>query len=195
MPIQEMMSIQKSGSEEANLALLLAIHCAPLLKGLAIANVLTLDKTEAFAICRLLGGTEISYYFLCSKGKKVVLFLYRKKELLTYLDMEKTREFLKEYGYEEITLSALMQKLSERVRLYRNGETEFPHEIGIFLGYPLTDVKGFIENKGQNCKYLGYWKVYDNVHEAVKIFCRFDKEREAVVRDVINGKTIYEIAV
>jgi len=26
----------------------------------------------------------------------------------------------------------------------------FPHEIGVFLGYPLEDVMGFISNKGHN---------------------------------------------
>lgn len=195
MPIQEMMLIQKSGSREANLKLLLAMHCAPLLKGLTIANVLTLSREEALAICRLLNDTDISCYFLCADKKRAVLFLYRERELLAYLHKEGVKEFLKEYGYCEITMCALMRRLSEQVKLYHNKETEFPHEIGIFLGYPISDVKGFIKNKGQNCKYLGYWKVYDNVREAVKIFCRFDEERECAVRDVIMGKPICEIAV
>ena len=35
---------------------------------------------------------------------------------------------------------------------------EFPHEIGLFLGYPPEDVEGFIqEPNGQ--KYTGIWKV------------------------------------
>ncbi len=32
-------------------------------------------------------------------------------------------------------------------------EATYPHEIGIFLGYPLEDVLGFIQ--------LVFWKVYD----------------------------------
>ena len=40
----------------------------------------------------------------------------------------------------------------------------FPHEIGVFLGYPLDDVIGFIEHKPYYL--VGDWKVYQNVNEA-----------------------------
>lgn len=36
-----------------------------------------------------------------------------------------------------------MNRLAERIQQ----EPQFPHEIGIFLGYPVEDVLGFIENK------------------------------------------------
>ncbi len=39
-------------------------------------------------------------------------------------------------------------------------EEDFPHEIGVFLGYPLADVIGFIQNRGKNFTACGYWKVY-----------------------------------
>lgn len=195
MPIQEMIAIRNSGSRETNLALLIAMHCAPLMKKLAMANLLTLTRKEAVGIRALLSKTGISYRFLSSKGDKVILYLYREQELSAYLQSEKVQEFLKEYGYPEEDTEGLIQKLSERIRLYGNGQTDFPHEIGIFLGYPLPDVKGFIENEGKNFAYMGYWKVYHNVQEAAKLFRRFDRERELAVREVIMGKTIQEIAV
>lgn len=195
MPIQEMIAIRNSGSRESNLALLMAMHCAPLMKKLAMANILTLSKKEAVGIRALLKGTDISCRFLCVKGDKVVLYLYREKELFAYLQSETVRKFLKEYGYLEEDTGELIKKLSKRIRLYGNGQTDFPHEIGVFLGYPLPDVKGFIENDGKNFAYMGYWKVYHNVQEAAKLFCRFDAERETAVREVIMGKTIEEIAV
>ncbi len=40
---------------------------------------------------------------------------------------------LRQWGYREFTIRACLDRLSERMRA--NGE--FPHEIGIFLGYPL----------------------------------------------------------
>lgn len=46
----------------------------------------------------------------------------------------------------------------------------FPHEVGIFLGYPLEDVINFEKNQGKNCKYCGYWKSYSNP-EMAKICC------------------------
>ena len=51
----------------------------------------------------------------------------------------------------------------------------FPHEIGLFLGYPLEDVKGFIINAGKNSKSTGYWKVYGDVEKSERIFECFRK--------------------
>ena len=56
-----------------------------------------------------------------------------------------------------------------------SNEMRFPHEIGIFLGYPLADVTGFINNKGRNCKCIGTWKVYGDASSASKAFARFNK--------------------
>lgn len=58
---------------------------------------------------------------------------------------------------------------------------EFPHEIGIFLGYPIWDVEGFIEHKGQNYKFCGYWKVYQDVEGAKLKFKEYDRIRESAL--------------
>ncbi len=39
--------------------------------------------------------------------------------------------------------------ISERYRAHMEGKGDFPHEIGLLLGYPPEDVIGFIENRGQ----------------------------------------------
>ena len=49
-----------------------------------------------------------------------------------------------------------------------------PHEIGVFLGYPLEDVVGFIRNRGRNYTCCGYWKAYGDPEAAQK---RFDQYR------------------
>ena len=41
----------------------------------------------------------------------------------------------------------------------------FPHEVGLFLGYPLADVIGF-ETRHTPCQYTGSWMVYRNVAAA-----------------------------
>lgn len=56
-------------------------------------------------------------------------------------------------------------------RLVSSGN--FPHEIGLFLGYPLEDVKAFIREQGKNCTCTGYWKSYTNISEAKKTFNKF----------------------
>ena len=51
-------------------------------------------------------------------------------------------------------------------------ESAFPHEIGLFLGYPLEDVKGFIQNKGQGYACCGLWKSYGDPRAARRYFDR-----------------------
>lgn len=47
---------------------------------------------------------------------------------------------------------------------------DFPHEIGLFLGYPLEDVQGFIENRAEGYKCVGCWKVYGDEEYAKQEF-------------------------
>lgn len=195
MPVQEIIKIRDSKDVEQNLLLLLAMHCAPLLKRMAVANVLTLSRKQALGIKGMLKKTEIECYILKADCGRVILYLYRKDILQSCLQQEDVRNFLKKYGYPDKVIVDMLKRLSQRIRLYADGQTDFPHEIGAFLGYPLADVESFIENRGKNYAYLGYWKVYHDVEQAVKIFRLFDKERERAVQDVIFGKGIQEIAV
>lgn len=175
------------------MALLLAIHCAPILKGSKAANIMTVTMKEFFRIGYLLEGTGIVYRFLKTKGDKGILYLYREKNLEEYLHSKEIRTFLRGYGYLNDNLSVMLDRLSERISLYSSGETVFPHEIGIFLEYPLMDVKGFLENDGKNFAYSGYWKVYHDVPGAVRRFKRYDEERERAIKAIAEGKTIREI--
>ena len=84
-----------------------------------------------------------------------------------------------------------MEQLGERIK--QSGQCQFPHEIGVFLGYPLEDVKGFIENKGKNFLYSGYWKVYSDVERA-KSYCRhWEQVRDRLLQVMDTGKTIYDM--
>ena len=57
---------------------------------------------------------------------------------------------------------------------------KFPHEIGLFLDYPLVDVIGFIRNTGKNCKCSGCWKAYGNAKEAEKTFCKYKNAEKSI---------------
>ena len=70
------------------------------------------------------------------------------------------------YGYD----STEPEKAIEKLKMRLNETTEFPHEIGLFLGYPVGDVVGFIKNKGKNFKCCGCWKVYCDQCEAERRF-------------------------
>lgn len=194
MPIQEIMKLRTSQDEEAKMALLLAIHCAPILSGSKAANIMTVTVHEFDRIGYLLQGTGIRYRFLKTKGDKGILYLYREKRLRQYLEQEEIQEFLSEYGYAQVDIAKMLNLLSKRIQLYNDQEAVFPHEIGVFLEYPLGDVKGFLANEGKNFMYSGYWKVYQDLQGAVRRFIQYDMERELTIQALMQGKTIREIA-
>ena len=84
-----------------------------------------------------------------------------------------------------------IERLRERLALQRG----FPHEIGVFLGYPVEDVKGFIKHNGRNSKCVGCWKVYCNQCEAERAFARFNKCREVYMRLWRQGKSVQQLTV
>ena len=81
----------------------------------------------------------------------------------------------------------LQRRLSEK--------KTFPHEIGVFLGYPLGDVIGFIRNEGKNCKCADCWKVYGDECEAKKTFAKFKRCIEVYVRLWKEGRSIRQLTV
>ncbi len=94
------------------------------------------------------------------------------------------------YGGE---LDAALARLAVRFRSYKQDGSSFPHEMGVFLGYPLGDVKGFVENSGQNFKQSGYWKVYDDVAYANRIFELYAHVREKALELCSQGMRIIDI--
>ena len=71
--------------------------------------------------------------------------------------------------------------------------TEFPHEIGLFLGYPIEDVVGFIRYAGKGCKLSGLWKVYGDAEAASRLFDRLSRVCRAVTSRVDKGETLFEV--
>ena len=96
------------------------------------------------------------------RDRKVLLYLYRPKLLERDLRDPLSRKLLSECGYECEGANACLAKLISRMRT----EEGFPHEVGLFLGYPPADVDGFMHRKN-GCKLCGLWKVYDDVQGAI----------------------------
>lgn len=84
-----------------------------------------------------------------------------------------------------------LRRLQERLAV----QDDFPHEIGVFLGYPVEDVVGFIENAGQNCKCCGCWKVYCDECTAMRTFAKFRKCRDVYKRLWQEGRSILQLTV
>lgn len=98
-----------------------------------------------------------------------LLYLYNITGLKKRLNNVSTIEFLMKYGYPLRNTSASLEYLSKRIL----NNKDFPHEIGVFLDYPLSDVEEYIINKGKNEIVTGTWKVYSNKDYALEKFNSF----------------------
>ncbi len=67
---------------------------------------------------------------------------------------------------------------------------KFPHEIGVFLGYPPKDVRGFMNSPNEGVKCIGCWKVYDNQKEAERLFEKYNICSAIYCRELRRGKAI-----
>jgi hypothetical protein len=116
--------------------------------------------------------------FVCGsapQGRFLVL-LYEKTMLEKTMSDSAARLLLSDLGYPAaVSLFPVLHYLKTR---FSGGD--FPHEVGLFLGYPPEDVTGFIRHKGQNYKFCGYWKVYGDVEQAKRLFRRYDLCRKCM---------------
>ncbi|WP_294983971.1 DUF3793 family protein [uncultured Fenollaria sp.] len=171
---------------------ILANHCAPVLMGTKLSNLISLSKAKASFDEELLEkykGIFMAYGIaiekLCECESSMLLLIYNEERLARYIQKPRIAKFLKDYGYEAIELDQCLSTLKSKLRHF-----EFPHEIGIFLGFPIDDVIGFIENEGQNYLYCRYWKVYTRPESTKRTFELYDGLRTFVKTKLMEGYTI-----
>ena len=179
----------------ASLDLEIARQCAPVLADVKSSNLLILGKPAKAPKEAFFREAGISTYLLYQGSQKAIWLVYRREELEDILFAEESQAFLKEWGYEGMDMEQMLMGLAVRFGAYRDAtkdaERIFPHEMGIFLGYPLGDVKGFIVHGGKNYLYSGYWKVYENVEETRKKFQLFAAVKQSLIQAVTDGMGIW----
>ena len=172
----------------------IANQCAPVLAGVKPSNMLVLENKHIRDVVRVLEGTGLSWRCLYAGEEKNIWLLYRKEAMEETVLGKEQMLFLREWGYEEDTLERMLMKFSQRFRQYRKAKNlPFPHEMGVFLGYPMADVKGFIKYEGKNYLYCGYWKVYENVEERKELFRTYEEIRKVFVEEARKGKNLWQI--
>lgn len=170
----------------------LVLQCAPVLAGLKISNLLNVNRKQGELIQNLLAATDLSCYVLLRNGHRMTILIYNKKMLKAYLKNKQVQSFLLGEGYGEMNLEEMLWLLSQRYQSHMEKRAGFPHELGVFLGYPMEDVEGFIENNGENFLCLGYWKVYQNRQAKLELFQKFERAKEWMILLVSNGMELIE---
>lgn len=171
---------------------ILANHCAPVLMGTKLSNLISLSKAKLSfdeALLKKYKDIFMAYGIaiekLCECEASMLLLIYNEERLARYIQKSRIAKFLKDYGYKTIELDQCLLTLKSKLRHF-----EFPHEIGIFLGFPIDDVIGFIENEGQNYLYCRYWKVYARPESTKRTFELYDGLRTFVKTKLMEGYTI-----
>ncbi len=124
-------------------------------------------------------------------NNSALIYMFRQDMLVNDMSDLRAKNILSQYGYENLNVKKAIKKLSKRLYTYE----EFPHEIGLFLGYPPEDVEGFICNKGQNCNLCRYWKVYGNENDALQKFEKYDKCKAIYKKLWQEGRDILRLTV
>lgn len=171
-------------------------HCSPTLAGLKCGSLFRYAYTE-----NLESQTETVNTALGCKGVHVlplgetdggaIVYVYRPSMLEELISEKNTNDFLQRLGYGSITVDGTLRELGRKIETYGT----LPHEIGLFLGYPLADVRGFMENCGKNSLCVGCWKVYGDEDAAVKAFEKYRKCRKVFTRRFREGTPLTRLAV
>ena len=170
-----------------------ALQCSPLLTGIKISNLLITNCENEYLVRQLFKNTLLSVEMIYKSDKRITFLIFREDKLLDYLAGIEETALLNILGYKEMNLHDIMAKFSKRFTKYMERREKFPHEMGLFLEYPVVDVTGFIDNEGRNSLYTGYWKVYGDLQKALETFERYNSAKENIVRLLAQGVTIERI--
>ena len=172
-------------------------HCAPTLAGMKTGSMFTCafdtaEELHAFLreLNRSLGKKGLRVLPLRADGGSALIYVYRPNLLVRDLQNAEASRLLAERGYD---LRHPESCLCQLIRRFHSAGA-FPHEVGLFLGYPPEDVRGFIE--GRPCRgCVGPWKVYGDEQAALRLFRQYKKCTDTYCTLFSQGKSIEQLAV
>ncbi|MFV0344190.1 MAG: DUF3793 family protein [Anaerocolumna sp.] len=138
---------------------------------------------------------QCQYKLLCESDKMYYILVYNPEQLEEIFNKFTDNQVLKKAGYmfgDDLFYWNLYH-FKKRYRSFVLKISDFPHELGILLGYPIKDVEAYIENNGENYLLCGFWKVYHNVDEAGRIFEYFKNLRDEAVNLLMSGRELKDI--
>ena len=136
---------------ERNFETVMIEQCAPVLAGLKPAGLFRYETRDCADLARRVRswneqlaskGLSVRVLKGCVRTHQFLIYVYREARLRAIFADEAVRAFLAREGYQlpqsREQTGIMLTQLSRRLCC----SAEFPHEIGVFLGYPLTDVVG-----------------------------------------------------
>ncbi len=173
-------------------------HCSPTLAGIKAGSMFSVSvtddtdiNTEIREVNKALKGKGLRVIPLKKTNKYALIYLYRPTHLKRDLNDPHALSILKKRGYKPQDPEHCIVQLVRHLK----SDKSFPHEIGLFLGYPPSDVECFMKHPCEGVKCCGCWKAYSEPEKAQKMFIRFKKCKEAFREMNKNGKSLAQLAV
>lgn len=130
-----------------------------------------------------LNSIGLKYIVLREEKEAEIVLIYNEDLLKSYVFIDDNYKFLISLGYSyNKCISSYLEKLKERYAIFK-----CPHELGIFLGFPINDVKDFMKCTTKKCLMCGYWKVYNNLEDAIVVFDKFDSIKKQTAQNILYG--------
>lgn len=167
----------------------LVLECSETLAGLKPASLVSLVNRQRSCGRNLyqlwqLHGSQVSsavpmlrFRVLQKSERALLLFCYHPEQLITHLSHPGIRTLLGKAGYDSTgNGEELLEELSGRIE----DRASFPHEIGLFIGYPAKDVAAFMGLVKLPFTCQGPWKIFGNPEKSLCLAGSFRRIRGMV---------------
>lgn len=173
----------------------LMLECSETLTGIKPANLVSIvnrirpcgrnlyqvwqaEKDELAGII-----TQLRFKVLQTTERAVLVFCYNPTQLERHLSHSGIRVLLEKAGYNAALPSGeLLEELARRVA----ASDQFPHEIGLFIGYPAKDVAAFMGLVKLPFTCQGPWKIFGNPEKSLCLARTFQQSRQVMINQLSN---------
>ncbi len=171
-------------------------HAAATLSGVKPATLISFRDNHQFNFKEMwfkhkeaiLASISLDAIELKNCINSVKVLFYNHSWLDKIISNKKASSYLSQFGYySNITVTDALKILHDRFR------NHCPDEIGVFLGYPLSDVIAFSSDYKDCSIGVGYWKVYSNLSEARQTFELYDLKRLEFTNILKQGTRPYDL--
>ncbi|MDR3145479.1 MAG: DUF3793 family protein [Treponema sp.] len=179
--------------EQQKLEVFIRWAAGPVIAGLKPASLVSFLRSQSgdawerrgAGICRGLG---ISAFPLRKSQRGTLVLLFRRRYLIRKVLTGVPGRYLRSLSYPtEFGPEACLTHLKARFTALDTISSPFPHEVGIFLGYPPVDVIGFCSGKPSPYNCRGYWQVYHRPERAQRAFAWMDAARLKLMEEFLRS--------
>lgn len=125
---------------------------------------------------------QLDYMELREERDSSLVLFFHPEAMCAALRAPENREILNRYSYPlDQSAGSALAFLKQRF-----AAVCFPHEVGVFIGYPAKDVIGFIENLPKTPIHKGDWQVFGDPRESVTRM-KLYRKAERVAQDAFDA--------